>query len=62
IDMIFHTISNDNTSLTMGAKVLANFTWKYMYFKQMIKEYDIELDQNQVDYKAILRNLLNLKN
>ncbi|EXL20171.1 hypothetical protein X846_2666 [Listeria monocytogenes Lm_1886] len=46
----------------MGAKVLANFTWKYMYFKQMIKEYDIELDQNQVDYKAILRNLLNLKN
>ncbi|EAE9361263.1 hypothetical protein BWG86_14640 [Listeria monocytogenes] len=62
IDMIFHTISNDNSSLTMGAKVLANFTWKYMYFKQMIKEYDIELDQNQVDYKAILRNLLNLKN
>ncbi|MBF2510281.1 hypothetical protein [Listeria seeligeri] len=62
MNMVFHIISNDNPDLTMGTKVLVNFSWKYMYFKKMIKEYGIELNYKTQDCKEILRDLLNLKN
>ncbi|MBC1486462.1 hypothetical protein HB897_09505 [Listeria seeligeri] len=62
MDMVFHTISEDNPDLTIGTKVLVNFTWKYMHFKKMIEEYGIELNYTTQDYKEILYDLLNLKN
>lgn len=62
MDLVFHIISDDNPDLTMGTKVLVNFTWKYMHFKKMIDEYGIELNYKTQDYKEILCDLLNLKN
>lgn len=59
--MRFHRISDDNPDLTIGTRVLVNFTWRYMYFKKFIKELDMELDYATQDYIDILQDVLHLK-
>lgn len=59
--MRFYRISDDNPNLTIGTKVLVNFTWRYMYFKKFIKELNMEIDYTTQDYIDILQDVLHLK-